>query len=101
MDPLAPASQGNNLPTRPECTKALVSISTMPIRHSCLASCFRVTLSCCLCNLRSACHNSFASCATSTLSHFPLTLDSATLLVASKSLLVGVSWGQSHHCFRP
>src|SRR5258708_36091919 len=59
VDPLPPTLPCTNLPTRPECAKASLSNLTVPIRHSCLASCFQATLSCCLCNLRSACHNSF------------------------------------------
>src|SRR5258707_15728213 len=57
-------------PTKPECTRASLSDSTMPIRCSCPANCFLVTLSRCSCNLRSACHSSFTSQATSTLLHF-------------------------------
>src|SRR5258708_25582536 len=101
MHLLAPAFPCNDPPTRPECTKASVNISTTPIRRSCPASCFQVTLSHCSRNLRSACHNSFASHATSMLSCFPLMLDSAAPLVSSKLLPVGVSGGRSHHCFQP
>src|SRR5258707_15318514 len=65
-------------PTKPEHTRASLSDSTTPIRCSCLANCFLVTLSRCSHNLRSAHHSSFASRATSTPLHFPLTPDSAT-----------------------
>src|SRR5258708_5861106 len=99
MDPLAPTFPCDDPPTRPKCAKASANISTAPIRHSCPASCFRATLSRCSCNLRSACHNSFTLHATSTLLCFPLMLDSAAPPVASKSSLVGVSGGRSHHCF--
>src|SRR5258708_17584512 len=71
--PPPPALPCTDLPTKPECPRAVLSDSTVPIRCSCLANCFSVTLSHCSCNLRPACHSSFALQATSTLLHFLLT----------------------------
>src|SRR5258707_7661692 len=91
VDPPPPALPCVDLPTKPKRARASLSDSTTPIRCSCLASCFRVTLSCCSCNLRSACHSLFALRATSTLLHLLLAPDSTTLPSASASSLEGVS----------
>src|SRR5258708_9517834 len=88
-------------PTKPKCTRASLSDLTVPIRCSCLANCFLVTLSRCFRNLRSACHSSFTSQATSTLLHFLLAPDSATLPSASTLSPEGVSQRQSHFCLQP
>src|SRR5258708_14466123 len=109
VDPPPPTLPCTNLPTRPECTKALLSDSTMPIRCSCLASCFQVTLSCCLHNLMSICHNSFTSQATSMLSCFPLAPDSAlsihivtrrSIMRVITSLLAAMTGGTRIAAFR-
>src|SRR5260221_1745812 len=101
VDPLPPALPCADLPTKPKCTRALLSDLTAPIRRSCLANCFLATLSCCLRNLRSARHSSFASRSTSPLSRFPLPPDSATPPSASALSLEGVLQGRSHFCLRP
>src|SRR5258708_35429765 len=80
-----------DLPTKPKCTRALLSDSTAPIRHSCPANCFLATLSHCSHNLRSAHHSSFTLQATSTLLHFPLAPNSTTPPSTSTSSLEGVS----------
>src|SRR5260221_675824 len=100
-DPPAPALPCVDLPTKPEHARASLSNSTAPIRCSCPANCFLATLSCCSCNLRSACHSSFTLRATSTLSCFPLAPDSTTLPSASVLSPEGVSQGRLHFCLQP
>src|SRR5258708_4585241 len=88
VDPPPPTLPCMDLPTKPKCTRASLSDSTVPIRCSCLASCFQVTLSHCSHNLRSAHHNSFTLQATSTLSCFPLAPNSLCIhIVTRRSIL--------------
>src|SRR5258708_39052659 len=62
-DLLPPILPCNDPLTRPNQPRTSARASTTPIRHSCPASCFFMTLSHCSHNLRLAHHNSFASTA--------------------------------------